>query len=190
MQQVDQVLDKLTLEETKALTRSNLVDDVDDHLPISRSRRRALQTSSASVLGHTYGLTKTSVPSLQLGSGSRGSTRTSNTTAWWWRNNSSRASPKPWLVTVEQREERPRGENEQLRERSSTLQYIGGRRTPRGGVRLAHGGSPHLSLFMWVDTPLIHSKSHFMSGLSTQEIPMVFLSWLNKTLLFLLCNIC
>jgi len=85
---------------------------VADHLTVSRPRWRASQTSGASVLGHTYGLTKTSVPSLQLGSGSRGSTGTSNTTAWWWRNNSSRVSPKPWLVTVEQREERPRGGRE------------------------------------------------------------------------------
>ena len=54
--------EELTLEDRKRLTRTILVDDVDDHLPISRSRRRALQTGNASVIGHTYSSTTTSVP--------------------------------------------------------------------------------------------------------------------------------
>ena len=58
---------------TLSVTRSNLVGDVVELTPISRPRRCAPQTGGASVIGHTFSLMTTSVPSIQRGSGSRGS---------------------------------------------------------------------------------------------------------------------
>ena len=108
-----------------------------DHLPTSRSRRGAPQTGSASVLGHTCGLTTTSDPSFQRGSGSRGSTGNSNNTTtwwWWWRKYFWRASPKPGRFSVEQREEGQSDYGINPRERRTNTQYIGeGGQQPLGG---------------------------------------------------------
>src|SRR3954467_10378574 len=78
----------LPLNITKRLTRLDLVVDVVDHLPISRSLwsiNPALQTGSTSSLGHTYGVDEDILSPFQWAADVVDPPRNpSSTTAWWW----------------------------------------------------------------------------------------------------------
>src|SRR3954470_13911517 len=90
----------LPLKIAKRLTRLDLMIDVVDHLPISRSLlsiNPVLQTGSTSALGHTYGVDEDVLSLFQRVADVVDPPRNpSSTTAWWWwRKHSCRASPKP-----------------------------------------------------------------------------------------------
>ena len=125
------------------------MDDVVVHLPISRSRWCTL---SVSVLGHTYSLMTTFVPSIQRGSGSRGSPEIQqHNDVMRWR------IPRSGLRQaedhgMEQRVERKGGEASPWEGKPSPSFYRGGVGSPRGGVRPTHGAP--------TSSPLDVSGSH------------------------------
>src|SRR3954454_6845632 len=90
----------LPLKIAKHLTRLDLVVDIVDHLPISRSLQSinpALQTGSTSALGHTYGVDEDVLSPFERAADVVDPPRnpSSPTAWWWWRKKSCRASPRP-----------------------------------------------------------------------------------------------
>src|SRR4051812_28933985 len=91
----------LPLKIAKRLTILDLVVDVVDHLPISRSLQSinpALQTGNTFALGHTYGVDEDVLSPFQWAAAVVDPPRNPSSTTtwwWWWRKNCCRASPKP-----------------------------------------------------------------------------------------------
>jgi hypothetical protein len=107
---VERVPRELTLEDRKRFERDSR-GRCSGTLADLKIVKMNAATGGASVLGHTYGLMTTSVPSIQRGSGSSRTTKElqQHDGVVWWR------TKRPWLRQADGREVEQREEGERIK---------------------------------------------------------------------------